>query len=426
MPVPVYKYPPPNLANEDIFEFFKKEIWPVGPTREITLDFRKLKFIAPWAVCLYGAYVSWMREQHQCSVRIKANPTTVAGSYVVRSGLPELAGDSTHVVADATIPPNAKTIQLSGITQSAGIQPFITKVMHLLGIDDQEMAGATRYSIVELVRNAVQHSQSATGGTVMAQFYPRPGEVDVIVADMGKGIKATLTNKHNGTIKSDTEALNEAVRAHISGTYEPKVYSAMRDNAGLGLFIVKEMAALSGGRFTLASGDALLHVHGGEKGNLKQELHHSGEGGWPGTFAMLQLSKGNIGNFNNLLSTCRELAQKIRANPLEFSLNFIENIPDKGDILNIRVGDFEENVEEAARVRDEIIIPALARKRLVVLDFSNIPFATQSFVHALFYKLFRDHERQMSSLQLAKCTKATREAIRFVADYARDKGPAER
>ena len=228
MSVPVYLYPPNQLANKNIVDFFKTEQWPKRNANEIVLDFRNVEFIAPWAICLYGAYACWMREEYKCEIQIKGNPTTRAGSYIARSGLPDLVRAAFPPV-DAVV--DQKTIQLSKITTSNSISPLAGEILKLLDMNDREMEGATQYSIVELVRNAVQHSQSITGGMVMAQFYPQPGEVDVIVADMGAGIRATLGTSEK--VENDTQALTQAIRPHISGTFEPKAYGSMKDNAGL-------------------------------------------------------------------------------------------------------------------------------------------------------------------------------------------------
>jgi STAS-like domain of unknown function (DUF4325) len=42
-----------------------------------------------------------------------------------------------------------------------------------------------------------------------------------------------------------------------------------------------------------------------------------------------------------------------------------------------------ENKDEAANLRDETILPALAQGETITLDFSGVETATQSYVHAL-------------------------------------------
>jgi hypothetical protein len=64
-------------------------------------------------------------------------------------------------------------------------------------------------------------------------------------------------------------------------------------------------------------------------------------------------------------------------------------------------------------------MPTLVRGEMVVLDFSGIRAATQSFVHACMYKILRDRPEAGFALSIAGCSDATREAIRAVAAYAK-------
>ena len=47
------------------------------------------------------------------------------------------------------------------------------------------------------------------------------------------------------------------------------------------------------------------------------------------------------------------------------------------------VGDFDENKDIAKKLRIKQVIPALSKGDEIVLDFSGINGATQSFIHAL-------------------------------------------
>lgn len=46
-------------------------------------------------------------------------------------------------------------------------------------------------------------------------------------------------------------------------------------------------------------------------------------------------------------------------------------------------GDFAENKDIAKKIRMEELIPALRKGRDIILDFSGVTGATQSFIHAL-------------------------------------------
>ncbi|PYQ14170.1 MAG: hypothetical protein DMF80_13195 [Acidobacteria bacterium] len=293
--------------------------------------------------------------------------------------------------------------------------------MKILAIDDQEMADAIRYSLIELLRNVSQHARSRIGGVVTATYFPKTGLVDVAVADIGCGIRATLHERYQ-EIRDDYKAVKFAIQPHVSGTFQRGAYESMANNAGLGLFFIKEIATLSGGGFFLASGSMLADLWGNLDGSPGKRYFLAKAGGWRGTFALLQLRRDRIAEFNGLLQRCREIAAEVRKDPTELKLDFIEAVPEIDELLCIRVKDFEEDVDKAATVRDSVVIPALEAGRLVVLDFSGLRAATQSFIHALMYRVFRDGRNVEFVLSIAGADEASQEAIRAVAAYAQVKG----
>ena len=137
---------------------------------------------------------------------------------------------------DTYPPPTARpdrTVKLTRISSSAEIPGFAASVMNILQIEDEELAGAVKYSLIELLRNVVQHSVSTGGGVAMAQYYPKSGLVDVCVADTGIGIKSTI-NEAYPEIDTNLRALKLATLPHVSRTFKPGGYTSMSDNAGLG------------------------------------------------------------------------------------------------------------------------------------------------------------------------------------------------
>lgn len=407
---------PKDLADKDLPNFFYGWWWNQalrpGP---VTFDFRFTNFIAPWAITLFSAYGLWLRETRGRKVRALVNHNTEAGYYLYRTGFPELFEESTDAVP---ILNNDRTTKLTRITRSDEIAGFTSDVMRLLQIEDPEIEGAVKYSLVELLRNVVQHAHSPIGGVAMAQYYPNTGLVELVVADMGVGIKTTLQTNYP-EIDDDFKALRFATQPHVSGTFSPGAYAQMKENAGLGLFFIKQIVTLSGGGFFLASGKFLENIWGDAEGVQRKKFRDAKNDGWPGTFAVLQLRRDTIIDFDSVLRVCRELAEQARKDPSELSLDFLDEIPPLEGLVVVKVAEFEENVEEAARVRDLIIEPSLASGKIVVLDFSGIRFATQSFVHALMYKILRDSLHAASGLSIANSTRSTREAILAVAGYAR-------
>ena len=125
-----------------------------------------------------------------------------------------------------------------------------------------------------------------------------------------------------------------------------------------------------------------------------------------------------IFDFDSILSKCRQIAAEVRKDPSELMLDFIDEIPDIPEVIVINVTDFDEDVETAAYIRDHKIIPTIQSDNMVILNFKGIKCATQSFVHACIYKIFRDVKGVANLISIAGATTATKEAIRAVVAYA--------
>ncbi|MGV3570846.1 MAG: STAS-like domain-containing protein [Ramlibacter sp.] len=409
---------PSNISDQSLRDFFKGWRWRTDLYPPVVLNFEACNFIAPYGVTLFAAYALWLREVKKCHVTVKATPNSVAGNYLVESGLLELLGQGKFPVPAAR--PD-RIVKLTRVNASAEIPPFISSVMSILKIEDEELEGAVQYSLVELLRNVVQHSGSKGGGLAMAQYYPNSGLVEVCVADLGLGVMSTI-NEAYPEIDSDLKALKLATLPHVSRTFKPGGYTSMSDNAGLGLFFIKQIASLSGGSFLLGSRKGLVDIWGDRSGQQHKRYVQAKEG-WPGTFAYLQLRRDTIAEFDGVLTVCRRLAAEAQKYPAELALDFIQGIPDLGEdqdeLLIVNVKEFEENVEEAARIRDREILPSMGGGTMVVIDFEGVKFATQSFVHALMYKVIRDGQHIGSTLSIANCSRSTREAVMAVAAYAK-------
>lgn len=406
---------PASVDDKSLIDFFRGWRWHLAPPPPIQIDFQGCNFIAPYALTLFAAYVLWLRKTKRMHVRVNANPNSVAGAFLVQSGFFEVLGENPPEVVEER--PD-RTVKLTRISSSSEIAPFASRVMEILQIEDEELAGAVQYSLIELLRNVVQHSGSQGGGVAMAHYYPNTGLVELCVADMGVGVKATI-NETYPEIDNSLKAIKLATLPHVSRTFGPSVYSTMRDNAGLGLFFIKQIASLSGGSFFLGSKDALIDIWGDKNGQQKKLYKLARNDGWPGTFAYLQLRRDTIGDFDSILHTCRRMAAEARKYPSELALDFIEEVPEVDELVVVKVKEFEEDVEKAAKFREELILPTIAKGTMVVLDFAGIKFATQSFVHALMYKVIRDGQQIGSTLSIAGCSNSTREAVMAVAAYAK-------
>src|SRR5438132_894345 len=82
-------------------------------------------------------------------------------------------------------------------------------------------------------------------------------------------------------------------------------------------------------------------------------------------------------------------------------------------------GDFAEDKDAAAELRERQIRPALAGGKRVVFDFTGVRVATQSFVHALISDVLRNQgELALDRMEFKRCTKAVKGIIETVVQYS--------
>lgn len=83
------------------------------------------------------------------------------------------------------------------------------------------------------------------------------------------------------------------------------------------------------------------------------------------------------------------------------------------------VGDFAEDKDIAARLREIIIKPHVMSGGDVQLDFSSISLATQSFVHALVSDVLRTRgETALDQIEFQNCVPQVRRIIETVVQYS--------
>lgn len=81
-------------------------------------------------------------------------------------------------------------------------------------------------------------------------------------------------------------------------------------------------------------------------------------------------------------------------------------------------GVFAENKDVARDIRVTKIIPALKKNGSVVLNFSRVDAATQSFIHALISGVLRKFgPKALDHMAFKSCTENVQKMISIVVDY---------
>ncbi len=389
-------------------------------TTEVVLDFTQNRFIEPWALVQYVAYGLGIQKDSQIPVRAKTDPTNPANIYIRAMDIDRVleTGESTTAWDEST-----QNTGLHVLRTHADVQRFWASAGRVGAALTSDTMEVLKYGMSELGRNVVQHAASSIGGVAMAQFFPDAKAVQISISDRGRGLRSSLERNYP-EIRSDLEAAKLAILPHSSGARELPLREEFRDeagpnsspdNAGLGLFYCKEIAWRARGAFWLASQGALLGVSSDDQ--AAQHRVYRSINPWHGTSVTMHFPAQGVIDFADLLQVCHNLARAARTSSGEAALDFLEDLPENFDGDKIRVTDFLEDVEQAALVRKSKLLPAVEEGRWVVLDFTDVRFATQSFVHALIYEPLRVRG-SLLRLSFVKCSRATEEAVRTVAAYA--------
>ena len=277
---------------------------------------------------------------------------------------------------------------------------------------------AITYVLVELLRNVVQHSDDPLGGVMAAQMIERSGvskRVQVAVGDGGVGIFEALTHRMlHPEIRDVQQALEKALHPYLSGTFREGQTGTL-ENAGLGLYVLSELAKITGGSFLLASrGDSLLlrDVH-----SAKDRAVFLDAGGFPGTLVVFECVIEALADFPSLFKGIRENARVRRPAHIGAGVVvFVEEPPEGVQRYLISVaGEDTRAAIDFARIT---LLPHVVKGEAIILDFVNWTVLSQSYLHALLYLVIRMAWATKATIYVTHASVVMRGAIEWIESYA--------
>lgn len=162
------------------------------------------------------------------------------------------------------------------------------------------------YSIREIIRNVVEHSQSPTVH-VCAQYWPSYHQVEVGIVDDGIGVHAALTSNPTHENLGEKEALEFALMPGISGNPFAGRDRSEWSNSGYGLYMTNRICR-NGGHFMIWSGGYGIELSQGGKRDFETSFN--------GTAIRLFIDTENLGDLRHRLA---EFAEEGRAASLELA-----------------------------------------------------------------------------------------------------------
>ncbi len=386
------------------------------------IELRSVQIAQVWALVGLAALA---RRNGTAVTQLEFGPESPVGRFAHAIGL----RDAMEGLASTSPGEPGRTCRIRRISRIDEVETAAREIAELVippAADDDEDAEARktlRYVLVELMRNAVQHSLDPKGGVVAAQRmeagylkYPRP-VVQVAVADAGVGVLAALQASYP-SITDPEQALVKALEPHVSGTFGPG-RTGSTYNAGMGLFFISEMAKLTAGRLVLASRGASLSLIGDLEGYAKSHLAFVPPRGtqFPGTLVAFELPLGEVSDHARLIEVIRDKARE--RTPQRDTTPWVRfEAPPRG-VPSFVVAHVSEDVERAAELSRGELQRRLFDRKPVALDFRNISVCTQSFLHALLFEAIRISWAVQVPIFIEHAQPGVVAGIQLVDNYAR-------
>ncbi len=109
--------------------------------------------------------------------------------------------------------------------------------------------------------------------------------------------------------------------------------------------------------------------------------------GYPGTLVTFEAPRGSVVEHDQLLATIRQRAKERRAKRGIRRLLVYSDAPLDTKQYLVRMAD--EDTDKAGSLASNTLLPLLARRQPVALNFEGLEIATQSFLHALLFEALR-------------------------------------
>ena len=169
----------------------------LSDARSVILDLSECSFITASqmvALAIIGKHFRKIGGRTQIT-----NPPSSVERYISRMNLYRHLGQS-HPENFARHNSAGKFVPLMTVdnqdSANAATSSFVDVIASQLNLD-RSVPDMMNYSLGEVLDNILQHSLSAFGGVVSAQYFPKLGYVEMCVADGGRGIATSMQGNPN-------------------------------------------------------------------------------------------------------------------------------------------------------------------------------------------------------------------------------------
>jgi anti-sigma regulatory factor (Ser/Thr protein kinase) len=298
----------PNSASLQNFGGFARKQNLDDPSRLRLSMHPTYVWVHPIALSMVAAAGHLVKRQGEGDIEVDRSGSVSSLRYLSRMGLAGTLGVDMGVemVEHA---PEGRFIPITQVSDQAGLNDFIVQMVPLLHARPAD-AGPIKYVITELVRNVLEHAVSPVGAMVCAQYFEATNRLSLGVADMGVGIRKSITRFHHAA--SDLDAVHLALRPGVTGATSH--VGGNEQNAGAGLFFTKSIARVSRNYFVVYSGSGLFKLLKGPRNEQPRLFSDPASDSatresdlpfWPGTAIGIDINVGAHEQFAQLLADIR-------------------------------------------------------------------------------------------------------------------------
>ncbi|MHC1669958.1 hypothetical protein ACODUO_12360 [Stenotrophomonas maltophilia] len=243
------------------------ELAQIKDVSSIRADFRGVGLVEPFAMLMVSSELQRAAVRNQVSKFECVNHESM--SYASRMGFFEAFGYSSthrpgkkdggsrHLPVNILDCNSLREEANSEYTEVGNIIEVRSKHLAALlcGLDSGDVYETLSYSLREIIRNVIEHSESKQLG-ICAQYWPTKHRVEVAIIDRGIGLRKTLSKNPHLDVNNDRSAVNYALMPAVSG----RAFKGARKqhgpwaNSGFGLYMTSRICR-NGGNFFIASGD---------------------------------------------------------------------------------------------------------------------------------------------------------------------------
>lgn len=161
---------------------------------------------------------------------------------------------------------DASEMRLNAMDRMQPVGEYIEHVVKgltriLLQSDNTNTYGVLAYSLREIIRNVIEHSESELFA-LCAQYWPSIHKASLAIIDRGIGIRQSLSANPYLHLTTDLDALKQSIMPGISG----KMYKGKKNNpydhwqnSGYGLYMTSAICN-KGGSFFIGSGTSGIEM----------------------------------------------------------------------------------------------------------------------------------------------------------------------